>query len=41
MFEAPDLVYLTSAQRGDIIMQCLSINDKPVIPVADYAGYLS
>jgi hypothetical protein len=24
-----------------MIMRCLSINDKPVVPVTDYVGYLS
>jgi hypothetical protein len=41
IFKALDIIYLTSAQRGDIIIRYLSINDKPVVPIADYAGYLS
>jgi hypothetical protein len=41
IFKALDLIYLTSTQRGDVIIRYLSINDKPVIPVANYIGYLS
>jgi hypothetical protein len=41
MFKALDLVYLTSTQRGDVIIRYLSINDKPIVPITDYIGYLS
>lgn len=40
MFESPDLTYLTSVQRGDILMRCLRLESKPNPPIADYNGYL-
>jgi hypothetical protein len=40
MFESPDLTYLTSTQRGDVLMRCLRLEPKPNPPVADYNGYL-
>jgi hypothetical protein len=40
IFKALDLIYLTSTPRGDIIIQYLSINNKPVIPITNYVGYL-
>jgi hypothetical protein len=40
MFESPDLCYLTSIQRGDVLMRCLHLEAKPNPPIADYNGYL-
>jgi hypothetical protein len=40
MFKSPDLTYLTSTQRGDVLMRCLRLELKPNPLVADYNGYL-